>query len=435
MRIKTIFFGILGLMSSVSILYSAESLSSLSETVKQVSPSVVKIKVKRSDDVKDNGDFVFTDASGSGFVFDVNGHILTNAHVVKDAKKIIVCDVNNTEIQASVVGSDQRTDIAIIKVDKNIASPVSLGDSFKLSEGDFVFAVGSPFSLGHSVSAGIVSKVKRFLPSTPHLLFIQTDAAINPGNSGGPLFDIGGKLVGVASMSFSRSGGYSNIGFAIPVEDAIRIGKELVVKGKIERGMLGADVAISERVAKKMGYQNGVLVSRVYSGYPAELSGIHGGDLIIEVNKIEIKDGGELHRVLESMKPQDSIDIVFVRNKVKHKAKITLSKAQEPKPVLNNAGSKDKADEFGIIAKEHPDKQAVEVLASYSSAALVGFESGDIIKEIDGKQINSLKILNNSIGKIGDKNIGIAKIIRKDKTILLPIGSKKAVQTSGIQRL
>ncbi|HZF71097.1 S1C family serine protease, partial [Sulfuricurvum sp.] len=217
-------------------LSAMEPLFSISDQVKKVLPSIVKIKVQKNGLSSDENELISTDAGGSGFVLDSDHHLVTNAHVIGEGKKIAIIDQNNVEYVASLIAKDDKTDIAVLEAPAFNAPELTDADTTALSAGDGVFVIGSPYSLDHSVSLGIISAMERFLPNYPYIHFIQTDAAVNPGNSGGAIFDLKGELVGMTSTYFSRQGGYTNIAFAIPIEEVRRIAHTLLNDKKIIRG-------------------------------------------------------------------------------------------------------------------------------------------------------------------------------------------------------
>lgn len=414
------------LLCLTSALESSETVFSISEQVKNVIPSVVKIKVQRSSATNEDTDLISIDAGGSGFVLDGQHHIVTNAHVIGDAKKIVIIDRNNTEYPAALIGKDDKTDIAVLDVPTFTAPTLPAGDTERLSAGDGVFVIGAPFSLGYSVSTGIVSAMHRFLPNYPYLTFIQTDAAINPGNSGGPMFDLNGQLIGMASTHFSRQGGYTNIGFAIPIEEINRIANGLIVDTMIKRGYLGAKLFISERLSRKLGYRTSLLITHIEANSPAEKSGLRAGDIIIGANGQYFQDGGELYRLLESSQPQNTVLLSYVRNKQESTTPVILEKMQKATKENRNIGSADEAEKLGLILNE--DEEGISIILSYSMAGVLGFESGDKILRINGNTIKTIKELNTLLGNMKENDIALLGIRRNQNLLTLPIGSKMALK-------
>jgi len=244
--------------------------------------------------------------SGSGFIVESNGYILTNAHVVEGATNIYVTLTDKREFKARLIGTDRRTDIALVKIDANGLPKLSIGESSKVRVGEWVLAIGSPFGLENTVTAGIVSAKGRETNDsiTP---FIQTDVAINPGNSGGPLINTRGEAIGINSQIYSRSGGYMGISFAIPIDEAIRIAEQLKSNGRIARGRIGVSIAeVNKEIAESIGMSGrprGVLVRAVEQGAPAAVAGVEAGDVILKFNEKEIDRAPDLTRAVSDTKP------------------------------------------------------------------------------------------------------------------------------------
>jgi serine protease Do len=234
---------------------------------------------------------------GSGFVISSDGYIITNHHVVKDADEIVVRLQDRRELVAKLVGSDKRSDIALLKVEAQDLPTVKMGSADKLKVGEWVLAIGSPFGFDHSVTAGIVSAKGRSLPSDNYVPFIQTDVAINPGNSGGPLFNLDGEVVGVNSQIYSRTGGFMGLSFAIPTEVAMQVVEQLKSQGHVSRGWLGVQIQdVTRELAESFGMKKpqGALVSKILPKSPAEASGLQVGDIVTEFNGHEISSSAEL---------------------------------------------------------------------------------------------------------------------------------------------
>jgi serine protease Do len=234
---------------------------------------------------------------GSGFVISPDGYVITNHHVVKDADEIVVRLQDRRELVAKVVGSDKRSDIALLKLDARELPVVRMGAADRLKVGEWVLAIGSPFGFDHSVTAGIVSAKGRSLPSDNYVPFIQTDVAINPGNSGGPLFNLEGEVVGVNSQIYSRTGGFMGLSFAIPIEVALQVVEQLKAQGHVSRGWLGVQIQdVTRELAESFGMKKpqGALVSKILPKSPAEAAGLQIGDIIVEYNGQEIASSAVL---------------------------------------------------------------------------------------------------------------------------------------------
>ena len=244
-----------------------------------------------------NGGGGDTQSLGSGFVISKDGYVLTNHHVVKDADEIIVRFFDRRELEAKLIGTDARTDVALLKVDATDLPAVTIGDPNKLQVGEWVLAIGSPFGFEESVTAGIVSAKGRSLPGGNYVPFIQTDVAINPGNSGGPLFNMEGEVVGINSQIYSRTGGYMGLSFAIPMDVVMNVVEQIKKTGKAAHGWLGVQIQdVTRELAESFGMKKpqGALVSKVMPGSPAEKAGLQIGDIITEFNDQPIENSGDL---------------------------------------------------------------------------------------------------------------------------------------------
>ena len=334
---------------------------------------------------------------GSGFIVSPDGYILTNNHVVEKADEVTVTLLDKEEFKAKVVGSDPKIDIALIKIDAKKKLPyVALGDSDRLEVGEWVLAIGNPFGLGHTVTAGIVSAKGRIIGSGPYDDFIQTDASINPGNSGGPLFNLKGEVVGINSAIIQ---GGQGIGFATPIQLAKSVIEQLKDKGKVTRGWLGVYIQrLTPETAESLGIpgRRGALVSDVTSGGPAEKAGIRSGDVIVAFNGKEIKDEHDLPQAVASTKPGKAVNVRLLREGKEMAIAVTIAEMQgEPgKPAGGHELSKDLGltvqDITPEIAQrlETENRKGVVVtgVADGSPAEDAGFNEGDIIRAILHKE-------------------------------------------------
>ncbi|MEA1935355.1 MAG: Do family serine endopeptidase, partial [Thermodesulfobacteriota bacterium] len=287
---------------------------------------------------------------GSGFIISKDGYIFTNNHVVEKADKIKVKLSDGKEYDAKVIGKDAKTDIALIKIKPSNSLPVvEFGDSDKLRVGDWVIAIGNPFGLEYTVTAGIVSAKGRVIGSGPYDNFIQTDASINPGNSGGPLFDLKGKVVGINTAIITRGQG---IGFAIPIKMAKGILSDLKTKGKVIRGWLGVSVQdITEDIAKKLGLKDakGALVNDVFEGDPADRAGVKTGDIILEVNGRKIKDTHELLRIVATLSVGKKIEVKILRDGKEKSLRIVIAEREKGEKL---ASAEKVKKHFGMTVQE-----------------------------------------------------------------------------------
>jgi serine protease Do len=415
------------LLISFSYPLLAEPPVSIAVLSSKLLPSVVKIKIQRSESSFEESELIQNDSGGSGFVFDGNHHILTNAHVIKDAKKIAVVDINNTEYSATLIGKDEKSDIAILEVQTLNAPKIAFGNSTQISLGDNIFVIGSPYSLGLGVTVGVVSAVERYLPNYPYQYFIQTDAAINPGNSGGPVFNQNGELIAVATMTFSKSGNYTNIGFAIPINQAVRIANLLVSQQKVDRGYLGVDLLISDKVSRKLGYQSSLLITHIDPVGPAKTAGLKAGDILTQINDEKFTDNGTLHRYLEHSKPGDTLKLTYIRDKRYANTTLLLAIASNIKNVTTNISTADQAEKMGLILQDGNGDEGVKILLSYGSAKASGFETGDAILQINAIGIKTIKEFNAQLSKLKDNEIAMISLRRNEDIIALPLGSKTAI--------
>jgi len=417
--------------SLASILFScllyAQGSGNIAASSAKLLSSVFKIKVQHGDAPAEENEFIQSDTGGTGFVFDGNHHILTNAHVIKDAKKIAVVDINNTEHPALLLAKDEKADIAILNVPTLNAPLIPIANDTPISLGDNVFVIGSPYSLGLGVTVGVVSALQRYLPNYPYHYFLQTDAAINPGNSGGPLFNQNGELIGVASMTFSKSGSYTNIGFAIPIQEAVRIANLLVSQRKVDRGYLGADLLISDKVSRKLGYQTSLLITHVDPVGPAKTAGLKAGDILTKINDENFTDNGSLHRYLEHSKPGDTLKLTYIRDKKSATTTLSLGILPTSINVTTNISTADHAEKLGLILQEGKPDEEIKILLSYGSAKVSGLETGDTLLKINAIGIKTIKEFNAQLGKLKDNEIAMVSLRRNGDLISLPLGSKTAI--------
>jgi serine protease Do len=360
---------------------------------------------------------------GSGFIIDKDGYIVTNNHVIAGADKIRVKLNSGKEFDAKIIGRDPSTDIALIKIkaDPNY-SVVALGDSDALKVGEWVVAIGSPFGLEHTVTAGIVSAKGRVIGSGPYDDFIQTDASINPGNSGGPLINMNGDVVGINTAIIA---GGQGIGFAVPVNMAKGVIQQLKTEGEVSRGWLGVGIQdINDKMAEYYGLKEkqGVLVTEVYPGDPADKAGIRPKDIIFEVNGEKIETTREITRVIADFHAGDTVKIKAFRDGKEKTFQVKIAKKEEENIVSRTAPQKEN-EVFGIrvssitpdIARRlniHETKGVVVTnVMSGSQGEDKGVSIGDIIKEIDHHPIKTVEDYNTMIGKVkkGDAIIMLVK--------------------------
>jgi serine protease Do len=378
------------------------------------------------------GDAMPERGTGSGFIVSDDGYILTNAHVVMDADEVTVRLSDRREFAAKVIGSDERSDVALIKIDAKNLPTVRIGDPQKLRPGEWVVAIGSPFGLENSATAGIVSATSRAVGGESYVPFIQTDVAVNPGNSGGPLFNMRGEVVGMNSMIFSRTGGYMGLSFAVPIDVANDVREQLIATGHVVRGRIGVAVQdMNAQLAQSFGLDRprGALVSAVENDSPAASAGVKAGDVILSVNGHDIDRVGGLPTEIAKMKPGSKAQLVVWRDSKERTIDVRVDQMQE-KQQTRSADRSQKSDEterLGIAVRPlTPDeKQQIEtdgnlVVEEVSgAAALAGVQPGDIILGVNGKPIASVQQLR---GAVKEKQSTVALLIeRGNAQIFIPI--------------
>ena len=343
---------------------------------------------------------------GSGFVISADGYILTNHHVIAGADEVIVRMSSRKEYLARIVGSDEASDVAVLKVEADNLPVLEYGDSDALKVGEWVLAIGSPFGFDHSVTAGIVSAKGRALPSDNYVPFIQTDVAINPGNSGGPLFNLEGEVVGINSQIYSRTGGFMGLSFAIPIELAVDIATQIKETGTVSRGWLGVLIQeVTRELAESFGMENphGALVSKVLDDSPAADAGLQVGDVIIEFNGKKVMRSSSLPPLVGRAKVGVEAAITVIRDKKRQRIRVKI--AQLPTSITQAAYSPEEgpAEDSALGMKVEPLDSAarkrlkiehgVQVIEvdELGPASDAGIIKGDVITMIDNQEVESVK--------------------------------------------
>ncbi|VAW61402.1 HtrA protease/chaperone protein [hydrothermal vent metagenome] len=339
---------------------------------------------------------------GSGFIISEDGFIITNHHVIDGADEILVRLSDKRELTAQVIGSDQYSDIALLKVDAQDLPVVETGDSSELKVGEWVLAIGSPFGFDHSATAGIVSAKGRSLPRANYVPFIQTDVAINPGNSGGPLFNLDGEVIGINSQIYSRTGGFMGLSFAIPVEVAMHVVKQLKEKGSVSRGWLGVYIQeITHELAQSFDLDRpvGALVSQVINDSPAQKSGIQAGDVILSFNGKPIYDSSDLPPLVGEVAVNTSAKVKVLRNGEKKILNVVIEELpSKDKPQLASRDRPASSNVMGIEvvaldaenARELGRGVRVKRVVSGSPAAQSGLKPGDVLLQLDRKNVKNV---------------------------------------------
>ncbi|XOV45353.1 DegQ family serine endoprotease [Pseudomonas sp. App30] len=345
---------------------------------------------------------------GSGFIISPDGYVLTNNHVIADADEIIVRLSDRSELKAKLVGTDPRTDVALLKIDGKNLPTVKLGDSDKLKVGEWVLAIGSPFGFDHSVTKGIVSAKGRTLPNDAYVPFIQTDVAINPGNSGGPLFNMNGEVVGINSQIFTRSGGFMGLSFAIPIDVAMDVSDQLKKDGKVSRGWLGVVIQeVNKDLAESFGLDKpaGALVAQMVEDGPAAKSGLQVGDVILSMNGQPIVMSADLPHLVGGLKAGAKASLEVVREGKRKTIDVTVgAMPANDDDILAGGAAKSQAESnsnrLGVSVadltadqKKSLDLQSGVVIKDVQDgpAALIGLQPGDVITHLNNQAIGSAK--------------------------------------------
>jgi serine protease Do len=351
---------------------------------------------------------------GSGFILSSDGLIMTNAHVVEGADEVLVTLTDKREFKAKIIGADKRSDVAVVKIEASGLPAVKVGDVNRLRVGEWVMAIGSPFGLENTVTAGIVSAKQR--DTGDYLPFIQTDVAINPGNSGGPLINMRGEVVGINSQIYSRTGGSVGISFAIPMDEAVRVSDQLRSTGRVSRGRIGVQIdQVSKDVAESIGLGKamGAMVRSVEGGGPADKAGVEAGDIITRFDGKAIDKSSDLPRIVGSTKPGTRSTVTVFRRGSTRDLTVTVAEIEADKPVAKatNRDEKPKASAagqaFGLAVSEVSDAQkkelglkgGVKVEAAVDAAARAGLREGDIVLAVGNAEVATVKDFDAAISK------------------------------------
>lgn len=364
---------------------------------------------------------------GSGFILTSDGMIMTNAHVVDGADEVLVTLTDKREFKAKIIGADKRSDVAVVKIEASGLPAVKIGDVNRLRVGEWVMAIGSPFGLENSVTAGIVSAKQR--DTGDYLPFIQTDVAINPGNSGGPLINMRGEVVGINSQIYSRSGGSMGISFSIPVDEAIRVSEQLRASGHVTRGRIGVQIdQVSKEVAESIGLgkSQGALVRAVEAGAPADKAGVEAGDIIIKFDGKPVEKSSDLPRMVGATKPGTKSTITVFRRGNTKQLSVTVAEIKAEKMVVKTADESTKSKgsvavkSLGLVVGELTDAQKSElkikggvlIEAATDAAARAGLHEGDVIMQVANSVISDLKTFELVLSKL-DKTKPVGLLVRR----------------------
>jgi serine protease Do len=365
---------------------------------------------------------------GSGFIISADGYVLTNAHVVEGAEEVIVTLTDQRELKARIVGADARTDVAVVKIDATGLPAVKIGDAGRLKVGEWVVAIGSPFGLDNTVTAGIVSAKQR--DTGDYLNFIQTDVAINPGNSGGPLLNLRGEVVGINSQIYSRSGGFMGISFAIPIDDAIRVADQLRATGRVVRGRIGVQIApVTKEVAESIGLGKpaGALVRSVEKGGPADKAGVEAGDIITRVDGKPVERSGELPRIVGAIKPGSESRLTVFRRGATQELKVTVAEFEDERsarpsspqgsaPAAKSALGLTVADLGEAQKRQLGVRGGVRVEAVDGAAARAGIRAGDVILALDNTDVVDARQFQSLAAKV-EKSRAVSVLVRRGDAV------------------
>ncbi len=338
---------------------------------------------------------------GSGFIISPDGYVLTNAHVIRGAESIVVRLPDRREFNAKLVGSDERTDVALLKIDAKDLPTLKLGDSSHLEVGQWVLAIGSPFGLDHTATQGIVSAVGRSLPGEAYVPFIQTDVALNPGNSGGPLFDTEGRVVGINSQIYSKTGGYMGLSFAVPIDVAMDVVQQIKLHGHVSHGWLGVAIqSVSQDLAESFGLDRprGALVAEVTPGSPAAKAGIRAGDIILSYDGNEVDDSGALPPLVGSTKVGTQVLVTVLRNGQKKQMQVTIAELTR-QAETGSQGTLESGGLNMLVEEPTPEQRSqlgvaeggvlVQKVAP-GAAAAAGLRQGDLILSVNGREVTGV---------------------------------------------
>ncbi len=370
--------------------------------------------------------------TGSGFIIDSKGIVITNAHVVNDADSVIVKLNDQKEIQAEVLGIDRRTDVAVLKIKADNLPQVKIGDPGKLKVGEWVAAIGSPFGLESTMTVGVVSALGRNLPQENYVPFIQTDVAINPGNSGGPLFNTSGEVVGINSQIYSRTGGYMGLSFAIPIDVAINVAEQLQADGKVSRGWLGIAIQeISKELSESFNMKStqGALVAGVEKESPADKGGLKPGDVILKFGENDIKVSSDLPKFVSSTKPGSKIFMNILRQGKEKQLEITIGEMPSEEMVVAKKNEQSQKNRIGLTVKDLTPQQKKQIkenagilVLDVADASLnAGIRKGDVILGLNNNPVSSVQSFNQDLKKIKKGKTIALLIYRNGDTLYVPI--------------
>ena len=455
--LNPLYLGLIGFIAMASVAAKAVQLPDFTELVEQSSPAVVNISTEQlpatgqgqaqlNPNAKELNEFFRhffgqqpldkqpqrkqRNSLGSGFIISQDGYVLTNNHVIEGADIIHVRLNDRREYEAKLVGTDKRTDLALLKIEAKDLPTVTIGDSDMMKPGQWVLAIGSPFGFDYTVTAGIVSALGRNLPSDNYVPFIQTDVAINPGNSGGPLFNLEGEVIGINSQIYTRSGGFMGVSFAIPSNLVMSVVEQLKSEGRVTRAWLGVIIQdVSNDLAESFGLDrpSGALVSRVIPDSPAQAAGLIDGDIILEFNGELIEQSSELPYRVGALKAGDVVNAVIYRNGEKLDLSFTLKNYPTEPDQLTKTQQQE--NRLGMVVGEISDdmlrrlniKNGVVIEQVIGgSAARNGLQQGDVITMLNGTNIDSVERFLASVSAVPANHSVPMRVIRDGYPMFIP---------------
>ena len=371
---------------------------------------------------------------GSGFIISSDGYILTNFHVIRNADEVVVRLLDRRELTAKVIGGDEKSDLALLKIEADNLPVVKLGTSEKLKVGEWVLAIGSPYGFEATATKGIVSHLGRSLPNANYVPFIQTDVPINPGNSGGPLFNLKGEVIGINSQIYSGTGGFIGLSFAIPIDTVMHVVKQIKEHGAVQRGWLGVVIQeVNRDLADSFGLTkpSGALVAQVIEKGPAALAGLREGDVILKFANKDIVVSSDLPIFVGNTPVNTLVDLAILREGKKRSIKVRVGALPEDgEPVPKNVITPLSSDKLGLIIGDITQEQAErwqvslgvsvrEVLADPSRSA--GIQPGDIITQINNREVDSIESYHNVLQSLSPDKWVPVLVYRRGKPIFIPL--------------
>jgi serine protease Do len=377
---------------------------------------------------------------GSGFVIGEDGYILTNHHVVADAQRVTVKLADRRELPAKVIGSDPLADVALLKIDASGLTTVNIGESDKLKVGQWVLAIGAPFGLDYTATQGIISALGRSLPSESYVPFIQTDAAVNPGNSGGPLFDASGRVIGINSQIYSRTGGFMGLSFAIPIDVAMEVAHQLKTTGKVARGWLGVTVqAVNQELARSfdMPQPRGALVAEAKPGTPAANAGIRTGDVILSYNGMPVPDSGDLAPLVGRTRPGTRVPITVLRAGAERRIEATVGELPDASGAIKvaQASGEQGRTGFNLMVSDLSPRQRQELGVQKGgvlvegvgpgAAAAAGVQPGDVLLRLNQEEIRDTAHLKRLVQALPANRPAALLVKRGDAALYMAIDPRQ----------